>query len=92
MQRWTFIDANTQGLHIETSPSTSLRSKESTSSMGKIRNWTFNVVVNQELMPNEAIAITGSCETLGKWNPGHSVLLDRGEEGEFILFDLLFYE
>ncbi|KAL5279528.1 GPCPD1 family protein [Megaselia abdita] len=81
MQRWTFVDANTKGLYIETSPVTSLRSKESNLSIGKMRPWTFNVVVNEDLMPNECIAITGSCESLGQWKPGHCVLLDQGEDG-----------
>lgn len=85
MQRWTFVDANTKGLYIETSPVTSLRSKESSISMGKMRSWTFNVVVNEDLMPNERIAITGSCESLGQWKPGHCVLLDQGEDGKYLL-------
>lgn len=80
------MDANTTGLYIETSPVTSLRSKESIMSTDKLRPWTFNVVVNEDLMPNERIAITGSCESLGLWKPGHCVLLNQGEDGEFFFF------
>lgn len=90
MQRWTFVDANPEGLFIETSPVTSLRSKESNISVGKMRSWTFNVVVNNDLMPNECIAITGSCESLGQWKPGHCVLMNQGEAGEFLFSILLF--
>lgn len=91
MQRWTFVDANTTGLYIETSPVTSLRSKESNVSMDKMRSWTFNVVMNLELMPNERVAITGSCESLGKWKPGHCVLLNQ-VEGEFDFFLFATYD
>lgn len=61
-------------------------------SMERVRSWTFNVVVNEDLMPNETMAITGSCESLGQWKPGHCVLLDKGEDGEcrLVFFGCLF--
>lgn len=48
--------------------------------------WTFNVVVNLKLLPNERIALTGSCKSLGKWNPELCVLLDKKDDGEFLFY------
>ena len=44
---------------------------------------TFRVLVNQRLEPNERVAVTGECSSLGRWLPAHCVQLNR-ENGELI--------
>lgn len=43
---------------------------------------TFNVVVAEDLIPNERVALTGNCDSLGKWNSENCVLLDK--TGKFL--------
>lgn len=44
---------------------------------------TFRVLVNQHLQPNECVAVTGECSSLGRWLPAHCVQLNQ-ENGKFI--------
>lgn len=45
----------------------------------------FQVLCQYELSQNEKIAVTGSCEELGNWDPDHAVLLCQ-ESGEHIVY------
>lgn len=76
MQRW-FETYNSDGI-------------ESPSNQGKTaapkldvngRLHIFRVLVNQNLDPNERVAVTGECSSLGNWLPAHCVQLIR-ENGE----------
>ena len=45
----------------------------------------FRVIVKEKLSQCDTVLVTGSCEELGVWIPGHCVPLnrtDRTEEGE----------
>lgn len=46
------------------------------------RRHTFRVLVNLSLEPNEHVAVTGECGSLGNWMPARVVQLQR-ENGEF---------
>uniref|UniRef100_A0A182NC17 CBM20 domain-containing protein n=1 Tax=Anopheles dirus TaxID=7168 RepID=A0A182NC17_9DIPT len=46
------------------------------------RRHTFRVLVTYDLLKDETVAITGSCETLGNWDPEQCVQL-RPESGKY---------
>ncbi|XP_037906602.1 glycerophosphocholine phosphodiesterase GPCPD1 isoform X1 [Hermetia illucens] len=79
MQRWFFMDDN-EILESDASSAASSRSKKTLESSGEEREWTFKVVMNHDLLPNECLGISGSCASLGNWSLTKSVLLNH-EEG-----------
>lgn len=67
-------------LESDASSAASSRSKKTLESSGEEREWTFKVVMNHDLLPNECLGISGSCASLGNWSLTKSVLLNH-EEG-----------
>lgn len=47
-----------------------------------IKNWKFTVLTNFELHKFERIALTGSVDELGDWDPDRAVLLSEDNSGE----------
>uniref|UniRef100_A0A0K8TR97 Putative glycerophosphocholine phosphodiesterase gpcpd1-like protein n=1 Tax=Tabanus bromius TaxID=304241 RepID=A0A0K8TR97_TABBR len=79
MQRWWVVDDKAALDAMDISPSTSIRSRN----MGDAvegRQWTFKLVMNHDMLPNEMVAITGECQSLGSWAPAHCVIMNN-EEG-----------
>lgn len=74
MQRWWFADDKAQ---FEPDPTPETSTQESTESVVEIKEWTFKVVVNIELLPREQIAVTGETKYLGNWLPAHCLLLHQ---------------
>jgi hypothetical protein len=74
MQRWWYTDDSKNGRD-----KTPKSKKSPTKQIDGIRMWKFSVVVTSELNKNEKIAVVGSCEQLGEWDPDHSVLLEKGD-------------
>lgn len=72
MQRWNFLE---QSSSLE--PKMGVRDGQ-----GEIREWTFNVVVNIDLLPQEIVGITGDCASLGNWLPANAVLMKQSESSE----------
>lgn len=74
MERWYFGEDKANGT------SESMQQMQLTDPTG--RKHIFRVLVNQPLEPNEVVAVTGECSSLGKWLPARVVQLQR-EFGEF---------
>lgn len=74
MERWFFGEDKANGT-IE-----SIHQMQLTESTG--RKHTFHVLVNQPLEPNERVAVTGECSSLGNWFPARVVQLQQ-ENSEF---------
>lgn len=83
MQRWlcdTFSeDASAPETLINHTESQEISIEQPNSNAGRLH--TFRVLVNQHMEPNERVAITGECSTLGRWLPAKCVQLNR-ENGE----------
>ncbi|XP_055601409.1 glycerophosphocholine phosphodiesterase GPCPD1 isoform X2 [Uranotaenia lowii] len=78
MQRWWFLDEKNG---TASSSSSSLTKKEKLPRPpGDLRH-KFRVLVNQDLLQDESIAVTGNCEALGNWQPENCVQL-QPEEGD----------
>lgn len=73
MERWFFGEDKANGT------TESMQHMQLTEPSG--RKHIFRVMVNQTLEPNEHVAVTGECFSLGKWLPAHVVQLQR-ENGE----------
>ena len=76
MQRWWYTDDQKNGR--DKVP----KSKRSPiKQINSIKKWKFSVVVTCDLNNYEKLAVTGSCEQLGEWDPDQAVLLEK-EDGE----------
>uniref|UniRef100_A0A182ML41 GP-PDE domain-containing protein n=1 Tax=Anopheles culicifacies TaxID=139723 RepID=A0A182ML41_9DIPT len=87
MQRWWFLEEN--GEAKGTSSSTSQKTESSVKKPKQPtpagdRRYTFRVLVTYDLLKDETIAITGSCDSLGNWDPEQCVQL-HPENGKLIL-------
>lgn len=74
MERWFFGEDKANGT------AAGMQQMQLTESSG--RRHTLRVLVNQSLQPNEHVAVTGECFSLGNWLPARVVQLHR-ENGEF---------
>lgn len=75
MQRWWYSDDKNTGDKIP-------KYKKSPSKRSEgLKKWKFAVIVNSELNQHEKVALTGSCDELGSWDPDHSIILST-EEGK----------
>lgn len=79
MQSWVFDNTESDAIVGDSSQS-SANIRNPIGNSG--RPHTFRVLVNQRLEPNERVAVTGECSSLGNWSPAHCVQLNR-ENGEF---------
>jgi hypothetical protein len=76
MQRWWYDDGQNGTDRIP-------KSKRSPSKrLDGLMKWKFQVICHFETKQNEKIAVTGSCDELGNWNPDHAVQLCQ-ESGKF---------
>lgn len=74
MERWWYTDDKNNGKDkIQKS-----RKSPSKRSEG-VKKWKFSVFTNLDLNLYEKIAVTGSCDELGNWDPDQSVLLTMDE-------------
>ncbi|XP_020800799.1 glycerophosphocholine phosphodiesterase GPCPD1 isoform X1 [Drosophila serrata] len=46
------------------------------------RLWTFRVLMNQDMAPNERLAVVGNCEALGNWQHSGATLLSKHNNEE----------
>lgn len=80
MQRWFFLDDKAK-LEEEASPLSSLRSKKPVAECSPgCRKWTFNLIMNHDMLPNEVVAVSGASGNLGNWQPGHCLLMKHEED------------
>jgi hypothetical protein len=78
MERWWYSDNGSNGK--DRIP----KSKKSPSKRSDgLKKWKFSVLVNIELNLYEKIAVTGSCDELGNWDPDLCILLNKEEHGEY---------
>jgi hypothetical protein len=77
MLRWWYDDGQNGRDRIPKSK------KSSSKRLDGLQKWKFQVLCQYETNQNEKIAVTGSCEELGNWDPDHAVLLCQ-ESGELI--------
>lgn len=76
MQRWWYSDDKNNGRDkLPKSKKSPMKRNDG------IRKWKFCVVATCDLNKYEKLAVTGSCEQLGEWEPDQSVLLNK-EDGE----------
>ncbi|XP_049277115.1 glycerophosphocholine phosphodiesterase GPCPD1 isoform X2 [Anopheles funestus] len=85
MQRWWFLEEN--GDAKDTSSSTSQKTESSVKKPKQPtpagdRRYTFRVLVTYDLLKDETIAITGSCESLGNWDSEQCVQLHPESDGD----------
>uniref|UniRef100_A0A182Q6P8 GP-PDE domain-containing protein n=1 Tax=Anopheles farauti TaxID=69004 RepID=A0A182Q6P8_9DIPT len=84
MQRWWFLEENGEAKD----PSSGAQRVDPTAKKPKQptpagdRRYTFRVLVTYDLLKDETIAITGSCEALGNWDPEQCVQLRPETEGD----------
>lgn len=72
MQRWWYGD--------DDKPKTQQRSpNKNRSRPSSDRKWKFQVLVTNELLKEEKLAITGDCEALGNWSPQDVVIMTQSE-------------
>ena len=81
MQRWFFLEDKPTDDCDEVAVS-SFRTRVGRSSgvpsetgTSDTKEWTFTVVMNQLIATNEVVALSGSCSSLGNWDPYHCVLM-----------------
>ncbi|XP_070501994.1 glycerophosphocholine phosphodiesterase GPCPD1-like [Chironomus tepperi] len=71
MQRWWYSDDKSNVKDkVQREKKRNGRQEES-----NFKEWTFKVFVNTDLNLHEKVAVTGSCDELGNWDPDHCVLL-----------------
>lgn len=83
MQRWFFDGDGTTETVANQSSSTIIIHNNALKPDQNGRLHTFRVLVNQYLDPNERVAVTGECSTLGHWMPAQCVQLNR-ENGKCV--------
>ncbi|XP_055643913.1 glycerophosphocholine phosphodiesterase GPCPD1 isoform X2 [Toxorhynchites rutilus septentrionalis] len=69
MQRWWFLEE--KGDSANSGSSTTVVKKAKSLKPPGDRRHKFRVLVTQELLKDETIAVTGNCEALGNWEPEH---------------------
>lgn len=81
MQRWSYPDdESAEACDAMLAPPTNKqRSTSSSSSSFPERMWNFKVLMNQDMMTHEKLALVGSCETLGNWQLSGCVLMTKDE-------------
>ncbi|KFB46645.1 hypothetical protein ZHAS_00014551 [Anopheles sinensis] len=83
MQRWWFLEENGEAKDSPSSSSSHAQQQDPTGKRQKQpkqagdRRHTFRVLVTYDLLKDETVAISGSCETLGSWDPQQCVQLHR---------------
>lgn len=76
MQRWWYSDDKNNGRDkLPKSKKSPIKRNDG------IRKWKFCVFATCDMNKCEKVAVTGSCEQLGEWDPDQSVLLNK-EDGE----------
>uniref|UniRef100_A0A182K782 CBM20 domain-containing protein n=1 Tax=Anopheles christyi TaxID=43041 RepID=A0A182K782_9DIPT len=84
MQRWWFLEENAEGKDPSSSASqksdASVKKPKQSKTAGE-RPYTFRLLVTYDLLKDETVAITGSCDALGNWDPEQCVQL-RPEKGD----------
>ena len=79
MQRWSYPDdESAEACDAMLAPPSCIR-KTSASCMYPERIWTFKVLINEELMTHEKVALVGNCESLGNWHLSGCVLMSKDE-------------
>lgn len=88
MQRWWFMDETANLAPGTATPSSSSSSSCSQSIDEKTNTklWTFKVLVNNNLLENERIAITGDSSSLGNWKPENIIILNHDASMLFVFF------
>lgn len=81
MQRWFFADEAEACDAMAAPPVTSPPSTPIFHSSTSItdRPWTFCVLMNQDLYPNEKVAVVGNIESLGNWQHKNCVVMTKSE-------------
>lgn len=69
MQRWWFLEEKNDS--AKSGSSTTVVKKAKPLKVPGDRRHKFRVLVTYELLKDETIAITGSCDALGNWEPEH---------------------
>ncbi|ETN60939.1 hypothetical protein AND_007424 [Anopheles darlingi] len=82
MQRWWFLEENGDAKGSSDKQESSVKKSKPPKPVGDRRH-TFRVLVTYDLLKDETVAITGSCEALGNWDPEQCVQLHREPEGGF---------
>lgn len=87
MQRWWFLEENGDAKGSSDKQESSAKKTKPPKPAGDRRH-TFRVLVTYDLLKDETVAITGSCEALGNWDPEQCVQLHR-EPGKHMIFRTL---
>ncbi|XP_055376159.1 glycerophosphocholine phosphodiesterase GPCPD1 [Condylostylus longicornis] len=80
MQNWFYVDDVAEHeCHLQQPSSSSTSSLETNSSV-RTTKWHFLVVVHQPLQPNEKLAITGDCTSLGNWQLEKCLVMNKDKD------------
>uniref|UniRef100_A0AAG5CWB2 GP-PDE domain-containing protein n=1 Tax=Anopheles atroparvus TaxID=41427 RepID=A0AAG5CWB2_ANOAO len=88
MQRWWFLEENGEAKESPLPSSSPSKQQDPTEKKPKQpkpagdRRHTFRVLVTYDLLKDETVAISGSCESLGNWDPQQCVQLHRENDGD----------
>ncbi|XP_058058575.1 glycerophosphocholine phosphodiesterase GPCPD1 [Anopheles bellator] len=80
MQRWWFLEENGDAKDVSAKQESSGKKSKPPKPSGDRRH-TFRVLVTCELLKDETVAVTGSCEALGNWDPEQCVQLHPENDG-----------
>ncbi|XP_058820289.1 glycerophosphocholine phosphodiesterase GPCPD1 isoform X1 [Topomyia yanbarensis] len=80
MQRWWFLEDNNSSAN---NASSAVKKTKPLKPPGD-RKQKFRVLVTDELLKDETIAVTGSCEALGNWEAEHCVQMQQEEDSQNI--------
>ncbi|XP_052866164.1 glycerophosphocholine phosphodiesterase GPCPD1 [Anopheles cruzii] len=80
MQRWWFLEENGDAKDVSAKLESSGKKAKPPKPSGDRRH-TFRVLVTCELLKDETVAVTGSCESLGNWDPEQCVQMHPENDG-----------
>ncbi|XP_065355349.1 glycerophosphocholine phosphodiesterase GPCPD1 [Calliphora vicina] len=80
MQRWSYPnDESAEACDVMLAPPSNARTSSTSCSFPE-RVWNFKVLMNQDLMTHEKLALVGNCESLGNWQLSGCVLMTKDED------------
>ncbi|XP_023308663.1 glycerophosphocholine phosphodiesterase GPCPD1 [Lucilia cuprina] len=80
MQRWSYPDdESAEACDAMLAPPANMRTSSNSCSFPE-RVWNFKVLMNQEMMTHEKLALVGNCESLGNWHLSGCVLMNKDED------------
>lgn len=89
MKRWSFADDESEACDaIMLAPPPTTRTTSCSNTLPE-RLWDFKVLMNEDLMTHEKLAVVGNCDSLGNWQLNGCVLMTK-DEGMYAITTVFF--